>query len=140
MTNQTLNRSPQDQGIRTEQVGTVLIPFKNGRIELQNVALASECDSNLIFLSQLRESIIILHDNPTSIALMKDGEAIAHAKRSRNLSILDLATPGKVMKVCHEVSAPRQTHRRRALRGRGRLTHFVSKNRKIRIWHRRLGY
>ena len=27
-----------------------------------------------------------------------------------------------------------------ALRGRGRATHLVSKNRRIRIWHRRLGH
>ncbi len=128
------------QVIRTEQVGTVSIPLKTGRIDLQNVALASECDSNLISLSQLRESGITFHDNPTSMALMKDGKIIAHAKRSRNLFILELAIPGKVMQVSNAINTPSQTNRSMAMRGRGRATHLVRKNRRIRIWHRRLGH
>ena len=96
--------------IQTEQVGTVSIPLKTGQIDLQNVALASKCDSNLISLGQLRETGITFHDNLISMALMKDGKVIAHAKRSRNLFILDLATPGKAMKISHEVDTPKQIH------------------------------
>ena len=98
------------QIIRTKQVGIVSIPLKTGQINLQNVVLASECDSNLISLGQLRETGITFHDNPTSMALMKDGKVIAYAKRSRNLFILDLATPGKAMKISQEVDTPKQIH------------------------------
>lgn len=91
-------------------------------------------------MGQLRESGITFHDNPTNIALMKDGKTIAHARRSRNLFILDLATPGKIMKVNHDVITLKHTYQTMALRGRGRATHLVSKNRRIRIWHRRLGH
>lgn len=128
------------QVIRTEQVGTVSIPLKTGQIDLQNVELASGCDSNLISLGQLRESGIMFHDNPTSMALMKDRKVITHAKRSQNLFILDLAIPGKVMQVSNAINTPKHTHRSMAMRGQGRATHLVSKNRRIRIWNRRLGH
>lgn len=73
----------------------------------------------MISLGQLRESGITYRNDPSSMTLMKGEEIIAHAKRSRNLSILDRATPRKVM----------------ALKGRGRPTHLVNQNKKIRIWH-----
>ena len=99
------------QTIRTEQVGTVVLPLSSGKvIELRNVALARGCDSNLLSLGQLRESGITYRNDPSSMTLMKVEEIIAHAKRSRNLFILDRATPGKVM----------------VLKGRGRPTHLVS--------------
>ena len=68
--------------IQTEQVGAVSIPLITGQIDLQNIALASKYDSNLISLSQLRETGITFYDNPTSMALIKDGKVITHAKRS----------------------------------------------------------
>ena len=39
--------------IHIEQVKTVLIPFRNGTIDLQNSALTTKCNSNLISLNQL---------------------------------------------------------------------------------------
>ena len=86
------------QVIRTEEIGPVSIPLVDGTtIELHNVALAPECDSNLISLSQLRESGITYHDNPSAMTLMRDDKTIAHAKRSHNLFTLDLAMPGQIM-------------------------------------------
>lgn len=116
------------------------IPLKTRQIDLQNVALASKCNSNLISLGQLRETGITFHDNPTSIALMKDGKVIAHAKKSQNLFIFDFATPGKAMKISHKVNTAKQIYQTMALRGRGQATHLVSKNRRIRIWHCQLGH
>lgn len=132
------------QVIQTKQVETVSIPLKSRRIDLQNIALASKCDFNSISLGQLRETGISFHDNPMSMALINDGEIIAHAKRSRNLFILNLATPGKVMKVSQKVNThlvdntSQSTNQTMALRGRDRPTHLIRKNRKIRIWHRRV--
>ena len=46
--------------IRSSQVGTITLPLKNGlHLILSNVAFTPECDSNLIFLGQLRDTIII---------------------------------------------------------------------------------
>ena len=56
--------------IRSEQVGTVILPLENGsQLTLSNVAYAPECDSNLISLGQLRESGISYHDYPKCIIL-----------------------------------------------------------------------
>lgn len=123
------------QIIRTNEIGTVAIPLSGGKtIELHNVAFAPECDSNLISLGQLRESGITYHDDPTMMTLMKDGSAIAHAKRERNLFILDLAIPGVAMSIrCLKPKAM-------AITGRGRPTHLVSRNKRIRVWHRRLAH
>lgn len=63
--------------------------------------------------------------------LMQDGIPIAHVRRDRNLFILDLATPGKVMQI--NVKAMMTT-------GRGRPTYLVSRIKKVRIWHRRFGH
>lgn len=72
---------------------------------------------------------------------MKDEEIIAQAKRSQNLFVLDLATPEEVMTVSHTISirfakniSP-PAHQSLVLRRQSRPTYFVSKNRKIRIWH-----
>lgn len=116
--------------IRTEEIGTVSIPLAGGTtIELHNVALASDCDSNLISLGQLQESGITFHDNPTTMTLMRGGKIMAHAKRSHNLFTLDSAMPGQVMSA-----------RAMAITGQGRPTYLVSKNRRIRIWHRQLAH
>ena len=56
--------------------------------------------------------------------LMRNGKIIAHTKRKQNLFTFDLTQLGKVM----------------AMTGRGRPTHFVSKNKYIRLWHRRLAH
>lgn len=86
------------QVIRTEEIGTVSIPLAGGTtIELHNVALAPDCDSNLISLGQLRKCGITFHDNPTTMTLMRGGKIVAHAKRSHNLFTLDSAMPGQAM-------------------------------------------
>lgn len=132
------------QVIQTEQVGTVLLPLKGGRIDLQNVVLATKCDSNLISLGQLQENGISFYDNPISMTLMKDGEIIEQAKKSWNLFVLDLGTSRKAMWVSHTISTcfanntSSPAYQSLELRGRGWPTYLVSKNRKIRIWHCRL--
>lgn len=88
------------QLIRSKEIGTVSIPLSDGTtIELHNVALAPECDSNLVSLGQLRESNITYHDSPTAMTLMRKGKVIAQAKRNQNLSTLNLASPGQAMSV-----------------------------------------
>lgn len=88
------------QVLPAEGVGTVAIPFSDGSsIELRDVAYATGCDANLISLGQLRESDIKYVNNPEAMTLMRSGRPIAHARRDRNLFVLDLATPGKVMQV-----------------------------------------
>lgn len=66
--------------------------------------------------------------------LMRRGGVVAHAKRNRSLFILDLVKLGRAMHVTTS-SPPRIM-----AVGRGRPTHIVSKNKRIRIWHRRLGH
>ena len=121
------------QIIQTEQVETLFIPLKTGQINLQNVALASKYDSNLISLSHLKETGIIFYHNSTSIALMKDRKIIAHAKRSQNLFIFNLTTSKKAMKISDEVDTPKQIHRTMKLRKQSQAMYLVSKNRRIKI-------
>ena len=117
--------------IRSEEIGTVSIPLADGKsIKLLDTALVPEYDSNLISLGQLREMGIMFHDNPSHMTLIRHGVVIAQAKRHRNLFILDRAIPETVMKVRNLAIAT----------GRGRPTHLVSKNKKVQIWHRRLGH
>ena len=117
--------------IRSEEIGTVSIPLADGKsIELLDTVLVPECDSNLISLGQLRETGITFHDNPSHMTLMRHGVVIVKAKRHRNLFILDRAIPETVMKVRNLAMAT----------GKSRPTHLVSKNKKVRIWHRRLGH
>ena len=126
------------QVIRTEEIGTVSIPLADGsKIELQNVALAPGCDSNLISLGQLRETGITFHDDPTAMTLMRNGKIIAQAKRDRNLFTLELAQPGRAMATIKAVSI---LPKAMAIQGRGRPTHLVSQNKRIRLWHRRLAH
>lgn len=63
---------------------------KGGKMDLQNIVLATKCDSYLISLGQLQKSRISFHDKPASMTFIKDGEIIAQAKRSQNVFILDL--------------------------------------------------
>lgn len=82
------------QAIRTEEIGTVSILLADGTtIELQNIALAPRCDSNLISLGQLWESGIAYNDDLGSMTLMKSDSIIARAKKNYNLFTLDLAIP-----------------------------------------------
>lgn len=109
------------------------IPLANGNtIELQNVALAPDCDSNLISLGQLQESGITYHDDPSAMTQMRNGEIIALARRERNLFVLDLAHPGRAMATISQKAM--------VITGRGWLTHLVSQNKQIRLWHQRLAH
>lgn len=83
------------QFIRIKEIGIVSIPLSNDTlIEFYNVALAPNCNSNLILLGQLRESGITYYDNLIAMILMRKGKIIAQAKRNQNFSTLDLALPG----------------------------------------------
>lgn len=87
-----------DQVIRTEEIGIVKIPLLGGTlIKLYNVALAPDCNSNLISLDQLQENEIIYYDNPTSMILMKSKKIIVHVKRERNFFMLDFVIPNQAM-------------------------------------------
>ena len=120
------------QVIRTEEIDTVSIPLADGTtIKLHNVTLAPGCDSNLILLGQLRESGITYHDDPSLMTLMRGNKTIARAKRSHNLFTLDLPMPGQIMSAIS---------RAMAITSRGRPTHLVNKNKRIRLWHRRLAH
>lgn len=115
------------------------IPLAYSRnIELQNVALASKCDLNLIFLSQLREIGITYHDNSIIMTLIKNDKVIVHVKRNQKLFILELAQPGKTMMATTKTISmqPRVI----AMTGQGRPIHLVSKNERICLWYRRLAY
>lgn len=109
-----------------ESIGTIAIPLADrSSIELHNVAYAPDCDSNLILLGQLRDSGIKYIDNNEAMTLVQSGRIIAQTRRDRNLFILDLlATPNQAMQVI----------------GRGRPTHLISKNKKVRVWHCRFAH
>lgn len=66
---------------------------------------------------------------------MKYEKAIANAKRERNLFVLELVAAGAAM-------AARSLKPRTAVAigGRGRPTHLDSRNKRIRVWHRRSAY
>lgn len=113
------------QILRAESIGTIAIPLANGSsIELRNVVYAPDCDSNLISLGQLRDSGIKYIDDNEAMTFVRSGRIIAQARRDLNLFILDLAIPNRAMQVT----------------GRGRPTHLVSKNKKVRVWHRRFAH
>lgn len=60
------------QIICLEEIGTVSIPLADGKsIKLLDTALVPKCDSNLIFLGQLRETGITFHDNPSHMTLIR---------------------------------------------------------------------
>lgn len=68
------------------------IPLANGEnIELQNVALAPKCDSNLISLGQLRKIGITYHDNLIAMTLMRNRKVIIYTKKDTNLFTLEIA-------------------------------------------------
>lgn len=142
--------------IRSEYVVTVVIPLKDDQsIKLEGVTYPPESNSNLISLCQLRESGIGYQDDPTSMTLRRGSEVIAYAKRNQNLFILDTVTVGKFMLATEAVTTTNRTPtappattptttptktRAMAISGRGRPTHLVSKHKKVRVRHRRLGH
>lgn len=74
------------------------IPLVDGTIiELQNVALALRCNSNLILLDKLQEIAITYHNDPSSMTLMRGNKTIARTKKSHNLITLNLAMPDQIM-------------------------------------------
>lgn len=89
-------------------------------VKIHNMALAPNCDLNLILLGQLREGGITYHYNPTLMTLMRNGKVVAKAKREWNLFIPNFAAPNQAMsaKVI-------------AIRGKGHPTYLVSKNKQI---------
>lgn len=94
------------QIIWIEEIGIISIPLTGGRmIKLHNIALAPNCDLNLISLGQLQESDILYHTNPSTITLMRGGKIIAHAKRNHNLFTLDIAMPRQIMSAISRVMA-----------------------------------
>lgn len=119
------------QVLRTESIGAIAIPLAEGSsIKLRDVAYAPDCNSNLILLGQLRDSGITYVDNAEAMTLVQSGPTVAQARRDWNLFILDLAMLNKAMQVRGAMQVT----------GRGRPTHLVSKNKRIRIWHRRFAY
>lgn len=130
------------QVIWIEKIGTVTIPLANGNIELHNDVLARGCDSNLIWPSQLQETEITYHDNPTTMTLMQYRKVIDYTKRTWNLFPLDLAHLGRAMAVTIKPKAMAIAGQARAIAitGQGRPTHLVSQNKRIRLWQRRLAH
>lgn len=116
------------QTLRAESIGTIAIPFANGTVKLKGVAYAPDCDANLISLRQLCESNITFVNDKSHMKLMQGGRKVARAKRDQNLFVLELATPNKVI----QVTATNQQQAMTA-QGRGRLTHLVSKNKRVQI-------
>lgn len=99
-------------------------------MKLLNTALVPECDSNLIFFGQLFELGIMFHNSSGNITLTRDAKIIAQAKQHQNLFILNQVILEMAMGVKNFAMTIR----------RGRLIYLVSKNKKIRIWHKCLGY
>lgn len=63
--------------IHSKKILTVSIPLVDRKsIKLQDIALVSKCDLNLISLAQLREMGITFYDNPSHITLIRHGVVI----------------------------------------------------------------
>lgn len=115
------------QVIWTEEIGIVSIPLLDSiTIELHNIALAPKCNLSLILNGQLWESSIIYHNNPNTMILMQGDKTIAHTKKSYNLFIFELAMLGQAMSAISKTMA---------IKGQGQLTHLVSRNKCIYLWH-----
>lgn len=121
----------------------MFILLANGsKIDLQNVAVTSRCDSNLISLSQLQETGITFYDDPRAMTLMRNGKVIAKAKKDRNLFTLELVHPGRAMAVTIQAKAMAsagQAHTM-TMTGQRQPTHFIGQNKCIHLWHQRLAY
>lgn len=78
-----------------EEIGTVLILLiGDAIIKLHNIALAPNCNINLISLGQFWESKITYHNKLMAMILMQKRKVIAYAKKKQNLFILNLASSG----------------------------------------------
>lgn len=81
-----------------EIIDTIAISLANdSTVKLERVVYAPKCDSNLIFLSELRNSKITFVDNADAITSVQGDGPIIYVKRDYNLFILDLTISGKVM-------------------------------------------
>ena len=95
------------------------------QLTLFNIAFASEYDSNLIFLSQLREIGISYYNYSELILLRPREKSIRLVTRKKNLFICNTQIPSrKIMLV----------------KGQNQPTYLLSKNSQIRLWHRKLKY
>lgn len=95
----------------------------------KKVALALECNSNLIFLGKLRETGINFYNNLIIIMLIRNRKVIAHTRRYQNLFILKLAQPRKVMATINIKGISTQT-KAMATHGQGPLIYLIS-NKKL---------
>lgn len=86
------------QTLCAKSVETIAIPLVNkSSIRLEKVAYASEYDFNLILLDQLYKNNITYINNKDVMILVERDYIITHVKRDRNLFIIDLAIPNKVI-------------------------------------------
>lgn len=86
--------------ILSKKIAIVSIFLTGGIIiELHNVALAPNCNSNLISLGQLWGSGIIYRNSSNAMMLIRGGQIIAQARRDQNLFTLDLALPAQAISV-----------------------------------------
>ena len=109
-----------------ESIGTIAILLANkSTIKLEGVAYAPECNSNLISLGQLRDSKITFVNNVDVMTLLQRISPIANVKRDRNLFILDLVIPRKVLKVTNAKAM--------TIVDQSCLIHLVSKNKQVRV-------
>lgn len=110
------------QTLRAKSIRTIAILLDDGSsIRLKRVAYALKCDLHFISLGQLCDNNITYVDNPNAITLMQGGQVIASTRRDRNLFILDLVTPNKVMQVTQPPKAM-------MTQGQGRSTYLINKN------------
>lgn len=132
------------QVIQIKEINNVSILLTdNNYIELKNVILAPGYDSNLILLGQFQETGIIYHDNPIAMTLIQQRKVITHAKRTRNLFILNLAQPGRVMvtmTIQPRVMATAGQTQTMAIIGRGQPIYLVSQDKRICLWYQRLAH
>ena len=121
------------QKLYAESIDTIAILLGNGlTFKLEGVAYAPKCDSKLVSLGQLHDSNINFVDNLDSMTLVHGGNPIVHMRRDQNLFILDLITPRKVLQVSNAKAT--------ATVSQNRPTHLISKNKRVRIWHQRIGH
>lgn len=72
---------------------------RNNKIKLYNIALALECDFNLISFGQFYKNGIIYYNNLIAMTLIRNRKIIPKAKREQNFFILNLVYPKKAMEI-----------------------------------------
>jgi gag-polypeptide of LTR copia-type/Zinc knuckle len=75
--------------IKSTESGTVRIRAGDGYMDVDDVAYAAECSSNLLSLGQLKSKGISFRDDDTHMALTLGGATIARARMANNLYIVD---------------------------------------------------